>query len=559
MRQFLKSIFRQREPMSSAPPQSVQTSATDAAEEAKSLGNQHLAKGDLDRAAACYREALRLNPAFAEACNNLGYVLKEQQRYAEAAAMLDMALANKPDLGPAHLNRGLVALATGKRDGAEKFFRQAAAYMPENAECRCRLGDMLYAQEQFGQAIQAYESALGIDPNLPGTRVNLGSACYKLGQHVEAERHYRIALEEFHRADAAYFLGILHHAAMRWDESCISYRKAIEIQPGYVQAHWNLAVISLLRGDYSRETWEHFEARLGICEADDGTILLDDVKRYLPRFGPDRYWDGRDLAGQRLLVWMEQGLGDSLMMMRYLPYLKERGAEEVLVYADPPLVRIMDNVANVDQVIPKTQPLAMDAFDVHVSTFSLAARFSAHPDNLTALPSPYLKIPDGAVRHWAPRFATLPGLKIGLVWSGRFDLPHLALRCVTLAALAPLMDVPGISWISLQKGEAAEQLKNFDRPVADWIAECQDMLDTAALVANLDLVISVDTAVAHLAGALGRPVWLLNRYDGDWRWMPGREYSLWYPTIRIFNQPSPGDWESVIAQVQTALALRLGR
>lgn len=550
---FLKSLFRK--PAAPSPSRRDPTAepSSAAAEEAKLVGNRYLANGELDAAAACYRDALRLNPDFAEAYNNLGYVLKEQQRFVEAAAMLDMALDIKPDLGSAHLNRGVVAAELKRHDDAERYFRQAIACMPGIAEGHWRLGNTLFVQRRFIEAISCYETALGIDANLPGIRVNVGRSYYKLGRYEEAEPHYRTALEQFNRPDAAYLLGLVVESRGDSDEAGALYRKAIALQPDYVQAHWNLAHLSLLHGDYSSETWDHYERRLGVGAVNDGSMQLEDIEKYLPQFGAERYWDGADLTGKRLLVWAEQGLGDTLMTMRYLPLLKERGAAEVSVYADPPLVRILETLANLDRVIPKTQQVPDDSFDLHVSTFSLPARFNACPDRLSKCALPYLHIPEADIRRWTPRCATLRGYRVGLVWGGNKNQPKDALRSVPLELFGPLMEVSGIDWVSLQKGEPVSQMKALSWPIDDWMDECQDMLDTAALIVNLDLVISVDTAVAHLAGALGRPVWLLNRHESEWRWMLGREDSPWYPSMRIFSQPQAGDWAAVVARIRDEL------
>ncbi|MBI5792153.1 MAG: tetratricopeptide repeat protein [Rhodocyclales bacterium] len=547
---LLGSIFRKLK--ASSPRHRVLADPARAAA-AKLRGDGHLARGEFEQAAACYRDAVELNSGYAEAYNNLGFVLKEQQRFAEAAAMLDMALNLSPDLGPAYLNQGVVAAELERHDVAEECFRQAAARMPGMPECHWRLGNALFRQRRFEEALACYETALGIDPALPGIRVNVGRCHGKLGRNDAAEPHYRMALEQFLQADAAYLLGVCVEARGDADQARALYRQALALQPDYVQAHWNLALLSLLHGDYSRATWDHFERRLGVVAVNDGSMQLDDVKNYLPRFGSERYWDGADLRGKRLLVWAEQGLGDTLMTMRYLPLLKARGAAEVIVYADPPLVRIIETLDNVDRVVAKTDPLADDAFDLHVSTFSLPARFAAGPDSLAACGVPYLHVPAASVDRWSARCATLRGYRVGLVWGGNKAQPKDALRSIVLAAFAPLMALPGIDWVSLQKGEPAAQLKAGAWPINDWMDDCQDLLDTAALIANLDLVIGVDTAVVHLAGALGRPVWLLNRHESEWRWMLGRDDSPWYPTLRIFTQAEKGDWAAVLVRMRDEL------
>lgn len=549
---LLRSLFARPQAPSPADGRKGEA-ARAAAEQAKQRGNEHLGKGELDAAAECYREAVQLDPDYAEAYNNLAFVLIEQRRHVEAETLLDMALALKPDLGPAHLNQGKAAFATGKNDLAKRHFRRAAECLPHNAEAHYRLGDVRYALGDFEAAIDSYEAALAIEPELPSTRVNIGSAHQKLGNFEEAERLYRIALADYRQAAAAYFLGIIQETRYDAEAAVAYYREALALDPDYIQAHWNLALAQLRRGDYSAATWEHFERRLVVWKIDDDTMKLGDVRQFVPEFGPERIWQGGDLRGKRLLVWGEQGLGDVLMMLRYLPALKEGGASEVIAYTVPPLVRIVEAVAGVDRVIAKPDKVAADEFDLHVSMMSLPARCGAGASDVGGLRPPYLQAAADRAARWANRLAPYGGRKVGLVWGGNKDMVMDARRSVALAAFAPLLEVPGVTWVSLQKGEPASQLKALGWPMIDWMDECADLLDTAALVANLDLMISVDTAMVHLAGALGRPVWLLNRYESEWRWMSGREDSPWYPNVRLFNQAKPLEWDEVVARLRAAL------
>lgn len=545
---FLASLFRHRDRMRKAPAEH----ALAGAEDAKARGNEHLAKGELDEAAACYREAVKRNRDFAEAYNNLGYVLKEQQRFAEAGAMLDTALRLKPDLGPACLNKGVVAHALGQQDVAVAAFRLAAQLMPGNAECRWRLGDLLMETGESEDAIACYRAALDIEPRLPDTLANLGSAYYKLGRWPDAERCYAMALEIVPQsAHVAYFAGMTAQMQGRTDDAMMAYRRAVAADPGHGRAHWNLAMLLLLQGDYPNG-WEHFEKRL--LAAADNEDWMKDVRRYLPLLGEHRLWHGEPLQERRLLIWDEQGLGDTLMMLRYLPLVRERGAGEVIVWCDPRLVRLVSLLPDVDRVIAKPEAVAAASFDVHCSTMSLPFLLGSNSQAAIPRSIPYLKVDAGTSIARAERLAALGlGRKVGLVWGGNKELARDALRSVALRTFAPLFDLPGIVWVSLQKGEAAAQLADLGLPVVDWMDECRDLLDTAGIVANLDLVISVDTSMAHLAGALGRPVWLLNRHESEWRWMLGREDSPWYPSMRIFTQPRAHDWDSVITRIRQEL------
>lgn len=549
---FLKSLLGRTADVSQAADTADQHSPA-AADTAKMRGNRHLADGDFDEAAACYREALRLDPNFAEAYNNLGYVLKEQHRFVEAKVMLETALRLRPDLGPARLNMGIVLHALHDDDQAEDALRRAARLMPGNPECHWRLGDLLFAVDRCEAAVTEYQAALQLEPQLPETRVNLGSACHKLGRRAEAETHYLAALNDFGSAQAAHYLGVIRHLAARHDEAIAYYRRATQLDPGHIQSHWNLAYLMLLRGDYSASAWRHFEMRLHAADLKDPTLRAADVARYMPRFGFARYWNGGDLEGKTLLVWTEQGFGDTLMTMRFMTLLKARGAGKVVLYADAPLVRLALTLNDIDLVIAKNEEIASGDFDFHVSAMSLPALFQADPASISSMPSPYLVVRQEDRRKWEARLSAGRDYRIGIVWAGNPDMAADTLRSVALEKFLPLTEIRGTAWVSLQKGEPARQRAAGGERIADWMDECVDMYDTATLIDGLDLVISVDTSIAHLAGALGKPVWLLNRYDSEWRWMWQREDSPWYPSMRIFSQPAPHDWDSVIAKIAAEL------
>jgi hypothetical protein len=265
-------------------------------------------------------------------------------------------------------------------------------------------------------------------------------------------------------------------------------------------------------------------------------------------------WDGRtDLAGKRVLLVGEQGLGDTIQFSRFARLVAARGASVVLG-ADPPLRRLMAGLAGVDAVAVPGEP--EPAYDLFCPLMSLPGRFGLTVADV-GMEAPYLRADPRAVAAWRGRLGALPWLKVGLVWSGaprpesRMAVRTDRRRSVSLAGLAPVLAVPGVTFVSLQKGVARDQAAGW--PIVDWTGELEDFADTAALIEALDLVISVDTSVAHATGALGRPVWVLNRFDRCWRWLTGRSDTRWYPTMRLFTQGVPGDWGSVVAEVVEAL------
>jgi len=271
----------------------------------------------------------------------------------------------------------------------------------------------------------------------------------------------------------------------------------------------------------------------------------------IERFAGKPRWDGGNLQGKTLLLWTEQGMGDNVMMMRYIAHLKQKGAGSVIVYCHPALINTMQTVA--DLVVGTNVDMPLDAFDLHCSMMSLPHLFGT---TLQTIPNdvPYLTVPPAIAEKWESLLKESRRLKVGIVWAGHQTMGKDHLRSIDPKLFAPLMALDGIQYVNLQKFGSTQQLTSDASQVLDKMAEAEDFLDTAALIGNLDLVISVDTLVAHLAGALGKPVWLLNRFESEWRWMSGREDSPWYPSMRIFTQPALHDWESVLARVAVELA-----
>jgi hypothetical protein len=325
-----------------------------------------------------------------------------------------------------------------------------------------------------------------------------------------------------------------------------SSREAMRLEPDSPHVRFARAHLKLLQGDYA--------AGLPLYESrfQHKTLLRfhAELRRRAALFEGTPRWNGDDAKGSSLLVWTDEGLGDSLMMLRYLPLLKTRRVGRLAVYCDTPLVRLVRNVAQVNEVIPASEPLPAGRFDLHCPIMSLPLAFATRLDTIPSA-VPYVDVP-ATMRH--EKLSELPRPRIGLLWAGGAVYPRNHLRSIRLERFAPLIRMRGLSFVSLQKGDEAAQLAALGWPIADRMDECQDLLDTAALISELDLVIGIDSAVAHLAGALGKPMWLLNRFESDWRWLLGREDSPWYPTIRILRQPRPGDWDSVIARVAAELA-----
>jgi hypothetical protein len=307
-----------------------------------------------------------------------------------------------------------------------------------------------------------------------------------------------------------------------------------------------LSMLTLLRGDYT-EGMELYESRFDALQGDIGCApelreLLRDSRR----------WRGEALSGKRLLIWTEQGFGDSLMMLRYLPLLQNRGAGEISVLCEHTLERVVCSISGLHHGLTCTQSASANAFDLHCPIMSLPFLFGTTLDSIPGR-VPYITVSTELRDAWKKRLSSISKTKVGLAWAGSKTLRDDARRSIPFAAFEPLIRSKGVRLISLQKGDGAEQIREWQGQIEDWMDDCNDFMDTAALVHNLDLVISVDSAIAHLAGALGKPIWLLNRYGSEWRWGLGSERSAWYPSMRIFSQQEANNWVRVIARVANEL------
>ncbi|HTX48875.1 MAG TPA: tetratricopeptide repeat protein, partial [Caulobacteraceae bacterium] len=379
-------------------------------------------------------------------------------------------------------------------------------------------------------------------PNNYGLHYNLGILLEELGRPVEAEASFRAALHQQPASfEAIVGLAVVlrHLGRVAEAEACLG--EALSLRPNDAEAHLNLACTLLLAGRLA-EGWEHFEwrwkTRLSARARDPSTL-----------------WTGEPIRGRTILLHGEQGFGDTLQFCRYAPLVAANGATVVLEVPRP-LVRLMSRLPGVAEVVAHGDP--SPPFELHCPMMSLPLVTGTTLETIPG--ASYLVAEPMLAAEWRERLGALAGLKVGLVWAGgRREDPNLAAldarRSITLEMLAPLRAVRGASFVSLQKGDPAAQAASQPRGVAlhDFTAELEDFADTAALIDGLDLVISVDTSVAHLAGGLGKPVWLLNRFDTDWRWLLNRDDSPWYPSLRQFRQPSPGEWNPVVDAVRDAL------
>lgn len=503
------------------------------------LGNVLLKQQRLDEAAACYRQAIDLRPDFSEVHSNLGYVLRKQGRLNEAVACLRKAVHLNPHNPRAHYNLGEAVEKQGRLEEAATCYRKVIDLQPDVPEAHNNLGYALGEQDQLDEAIACLRRAIAIRSNYAQAYSNLGFIFGKQQRLQKAVACYRsaVALDpdvpETHNN-----LGTMLDQQALLDEAIACYRRAITLKPDFAEAHNNLAMALLARGDLA-EGWREYEWRWKMSEA----------SKYCRNFAQPQ-WQGEPAAGRTLLIHAEQGYGDTLQFCRYASLAAAQGLR-VVMEAPAPLVRLLRALPGVAQVIRSGDALA--DFDFHCPMVSLPLAISSITAAVPNVPA-YLHADTAQAALWGARLAAMAnnGPRIGLVWAGN-PRPHSPgwaaidrRRSLAPERLAPLFDVRGLHFLSLQK-DGPPAPERF--PLTDFMHEMADFADTAALIANLDLVISVDTAVAHLAASLGKPVWVLSRFDACWRWLVGRRDSPWYPTLRLYRQPRPGDWDSVLEEV----------
>lgn len=392
-------------------------------------------------------------------------------------------------------------------------------------------------------AVSCFSNALHSGLVAPAVYNNLGNAYWMSGKLDEAIGAYSMALQRDPKSPAILtHLGVAFMDARMVAAAAACFDLAIVLAPHYPSAHWNRGLLSLLTGNYELG-WADYEWRW----------KLPRVQARTPKKLPPR-WDGEALSGEKVLVCAEQGLGDTLQFVRFVPEIIKRGGRPILI-CQPELKSILSTDSSFGIVACAHDPVPRA--DYFAPLLSLPAILRVGGRVTTT--QPYLTAEPDKVVHWRSRFSNLRGLKIGLVWAGAArgdDVLASSIdrrRSMSLAQIAPLVRVPGCSFVSLQKGPPQQEIPDSNVPIIDLGPELNDFSDTAAVVANLDLVISVDTSVVHLCGALGRPIWMLSRFDGCWRWLLDRPDSPWYPTLRIYSQHRPQDWDVAIRAVVSDL------
>jgi tetratricopeptide (TPR) repeat protein len=480
----------------------------------------------------------------AAAHGNLGNALANLGRAAEALASYDRAIKLKPDHADAHSNRGNVLLGLKRPQDALASYDRAIGLRPDYAEAHRNRGSALRDLKRPNEALASYDRAIALKPDYADAHHNRGIALRDLHRAGEALVSYDRALAlRPDDAETCYNRAIALHELHRLDDAAASCERAIALKPDYAEAHFNLAHYLLLMGRFDKG-WRQYEWR----KRRDEPIAA--------RSFPQPLWLGEpEIAGKTLFLWWEQGLGDTIQFCRYARLLEARGATVVMSVQEP-LRRLLQ------QANPAIQMIAPDAapaqFDHHCPLLSLPLALRSTLETIPA-PTPYLEADRALQASWAARLPPKGKPRIGAVWSGGTAHRNDRDRSIELPQFLSVVH-GNADWFSLQKelrdGDAAILAR--DGRIAFFGGELADFSDTAALLASMDLVITVDTAVAHLAGAMGKPVWVLLPHVPDWRWLLGRSDSPWYPSARLFRQQRIGDWTGVLEEVRRELRLVTG-
>jgi tetratricopeptide (TPR) repeat protein len=539
------------------------------------LGNTLKDKQRFDVALASFDRALAERPDYAEAHYNRGNTLFAVGRFNEALASYDLALELRPNLPEVHCSRGTLLHALNRLDDALAAYDRALSLRPDYADAHNNRGIVLHASKRFDEALADYDRALDLHPRYTDAFLNRGATLYELKRFDEslescdralvlspgcAEAHYNRGnalkgLRRFEAAVASYEralalrpnypealnnCGVTLQQVMRFDAALSHYQGAQSLLPDSSDAHYNESLCRLLIGDFE-SGWQKYEWRWR-------TAQMESDRR---TFAQPLWLGASDIAGKTILLHSEQGFGDTIQFCRYVPLVTARGARVVLEVQDS-LRELAATLAAPIEVVARGRPLP--EFDLHCPLLSLPLAFSTR---LATIPSatPYLGANPQAVVDWGTRLGSPGRRRIGLAWSGRPVHTNDHNRSIPLKSMLPLLDGVDATFVNLQRDvrPADMEVLRERSDVLHFGNDLKDFADTAALVANLDLIISVDTSVAHLAGALAKPVWLLLPYIPDWRWLLDRNDTPWYPTTRLFRQDETRRWEPVVTLVQARL------
>jgi tetratricopeptide (TPR) repeat protein len=496
--------------------------------------------GRFDEALASYDLALTLRPDYPDALVGRGATLHDLKRFDEALTSYDRAIAGRPDFAQALVNRGATLHELGRNDEALRSFEQVLAVAPDHVEALTNRGVALHDLARYDEALADQQRAITARPGDAAVLHNRGVTLHKLRRLEEALASHDAALAA--RPDYAGALvnrGVTLYDLKRFDEAVAGYDRALALRPDYADAHFAKALASLVTGDleagFRDYEWRH--------QAPSARLTARD-------FVEPRWLGEADIAGKTILLHSEQGFGDSIQFCRYLPWVAALGAR-VLLEVEQPLCALMKGLAGTARVIAKGDPLP--EFDLQCPLPSLPKAFKTRLETIPSAALPYLRVPDSALKAWAAVLPPRRSLRVGLAWAGNPKHVRDRERSMKLRDLLPLLEVDA-TFVSLQRDVHPVDTETLSGcGMLRFSQQLRDFSDTAALIAQLDLVISVDTSVAHLAGALAKPVWICLTHAPDWRWLLDRTDSPWYRSARLFRQSETREWGSVIKRVRQAL------
>jgi Flp pilus assembly protein TadD len=521
--------------------------------------------GQREEAEQISRQLLEAEPCHAEASNMLGVILHVSGRTEQARPHLERATTLRPQDAGFHYNLGVARQVLGQTEEAVASYRQTLRLQPDHASARNNLGYALSALGQLAEAQEHLEQAVRLQPNYAEAYSNLGGVYLRQRELEKAvtalEQAVRLRPDTTGSSEEASSIPAEHRSLLQLDYSHVyhnlaltlsdlgDYQKALscieqslKINPDHFEPHFLRSLIWLTLGDFERG-WRDYEYRWHYRTVSKPS-------------GPHPLWDGSPLKGQTILLWAEQGLGDTIHFIRYASLVKQQGCK-VLLRCAPELTRLLSSCPGIDQVQPHDPP--SPSYDVHAPLLSLPRILGT---TLELIPGnvPYLFADNDRVGQWRRELSNLNGFRVGIAWQGRLTHRSDRDRSIALRHFAPLACVPGVRLISLQKGAGLEQLRDVAGlfPVTDLGSRLTDFADTAAVMKCLDLVTTCDTSVAHLAGAMGVPAWVALTFAPEWRWLLEREDSPWYPSMRLFRQSRRGDWEGVFARMAGELRRNIG-
>ncbi len=536
----MKKNRKKRRRQHKAAKRARKTAETQDSRPALEVAVEHHRAGRLAEAERIYKQILRVQPGNAGAHNNLGVALKNQDKLDEAIACYKRALKADPNHIEAYNNLGNALKEQKKLDEAIAWYRRALEVNPDYAEARNSLGAILQEQGRVDEAIACFLRALKVTPDDASAHNNLGIVYKEEGRLEESITCYERAIEiEPDYSEAHNNLGNALKDQGDLDSAIDCYKRAIKLKSDYASAHFNLG-FTLLTVGRLEEGWVEHEWRWRRTDAE-----------FKPRDFTQPQWDGSRLDGQTILLHAEQGLGDAIQFSRYFPIVAEYGGR-VVVECHPLVIPLLQTVGGIDQLVRKRGKLP--PFDVQIPFLSLPLAVGT---TLETIPcgAGYIKADSRFVDMWRERLSGLKGPRVGLCWQGNPKFPGDRWRSIPLKHFTGLFNGRSTTFVNLHKGVGEPQIEECgltDRMV-NFSPQVKSFMDTAAIMENLDLVITSDTSVAHLAGALGRPVWTLLQSVPDWRWMLEREDMPWYPTMRLFRQQTRGDWEGLLRRVERAL------